>query len=454
MSIIRTYFDKNNTIISGSKQAVNTGRNPVTEIFYGTDVSRFLFYIDFQALRDKISGQTINPSNIVRHTLKMKNTSNFDVLPFRDYRDQIQFSVANHATSFDLELVPIYEFWDEGTGYDFEVITTCADEQAFVDGASNWKYRTTLNRWVRDGAVASGTTVIATQHFDKGNEDIEMDITDFVNSILTGNTTYSGLCVKFVDAFEVTGMENKTVAAYFTRHTNTFFEPFVETEYDDLVKDDRRNFILDQTNHLVLYVYDRGTPLALDALPICTIGNATFPVTQITKGVYSADVILSSSNHSDYVRYQDIWSNIIINGVTQPNVTMYVTPKPADNRYQIGNTSSEPVKYGISASGIQRDAHLTQGEVCKVQVNLRKPYTVSTVEIEDGIYYRMFVKQGINQVEVIGWTEINRAFDCNYFTVDTSWLVPQQYFIDIKTVIRGEVHIYNEELRFSVVSKM
>jgi hypothetical protein len=29
---------------------------------------------------------------------------------------------------------------------------------------------------------------IATQHFDKGNENIEMDITEYVNSVLTGNT--------------------------------------------------------------------------------------------------------------------------------------------------------------------------------------------------------------------------------------------------------------------------
>ena len=31
--VVRTYFDKNNTIIKNSN--INTGLNPVTELFYG-----------------------------------------------------------------------------------------------------------------------------------------------------------------------------------------------------------------------------------------------------------------------------------------------------------------------------------------------------------------------------------------------------------------------------------
>ena len=47
--VIRTYFDKNNTIVSNS--IVNTGLNPVAELFYGgadgaEKYSRFLFYFD------------------------------------------------------------------------------------------------------------------------------------------------------------------------------------------------------------------------------------------------------------------------------------------------------------------------------------------------------------------------------------------------------------------------
>ena len=44
--VVRTYFDRNNTIIYNS--TLNTARNPVTELFYGgnevnRNYSRFLF---------------------------------------------------------------------------------------------------------------------------------------------------------------------------------------------------------------------------------------------------------------------------------------------------------------------------------------------------------------------------------------------------------------------------
>lgn len=456
MSIVRTYFDKNTTIISGTKEKINTGRNPVSELFYGTNISRFLFYVDFEAIRRAISGQTINPSAIVRHTLKMKNTQNYDVLPYRDWRDQIQFSDKEHAVSFDLELKPIYEFWDEGVGYDFELTTTCVDESAFVEGAANWLHRTTLQHWVNEGAIPTGyTESVATQHFDKGNEDLEMDITDFVNQVISGTTTggtYNGFCLKYTDDFEEEELSASLRTAFFTRHTHTFFEPFIETEFNDVIRDDRKYVVLDQTCNLVLYVAERGEMFNLDALPTCAVNGTSFPVTQLSKGIYSAAVLLPSSEFTDLVMYHDVWSGIIINGVAQPDVTMDITPQPAVNRYQIGNTTYEPIRYGVSINGIRREEQVTQGERRKIFVNLRKPYTVSEMDTIDGIYYRMYVKQGVNNIIVVDWTPVNRAYDSNYFIVDSTWLVPQQYYIDIKIENRDEINIYNEETRFTVVS--
>lgn len=458
MSIIRTYFDKNNTIISGTKDSVNTGRSPVTELFYGVNTSRFLFYIDFAALRAKIADKSINASSIVRHTLKMKNTSNFDVMPFRDYRDQIQFSDKDHSTSFDLELKPIREYWDEGVGYDFELITNYPDEQVFLNGNSNWNHRTAQHHWSEAGAITSGTTAISTQHFDKGNEDAIMDVTAFVNNlIMTGSTTgttYGGFCLKYTDYFEKLPEDVRKYTAFFTRSTHTFFEPFIETEYNDLVKDDRRNIILSQPANLVLYALKQGNLFNLDQLPICTINGYVFPVTQISKGVYNATVTLPSNAFSDFVMYHDVWSNIIVDGVAQPSVTQDITPRPSNFVYQFGAGNFDPINYGISVSGIKREEKITQGENRKVLVHLRQPHTVSTVDVADSIFYRMYVKQGINQVSVIDWTEISRSFDSNYFYLDSTWMVPQQYFIDIKVDIRGETRLYNEELRFAVVSVM
>ena len=61
MSIHKSYFNRNNTIISSG--STNTGLNPVTELFFGrTDnvlstpgFSRFIFDIDLSQLQQKIN---------------------------------------------------------------------------------------------------------------------------------------------------------------------------------------------------------------------------------------------------------------------------------------------------------------------------------------------------------------------------------------------------------------
>ena len=58
MSINKSYFSKNNTIIYDNY--ANTGRNPVMELFYGDGgiskpigYSRFIFNLDIDLLREK-----------------------------------------------------------------------------------------------------------------------------------------------------------------------------------------------------------------------------------------------------------------------------------------------------------------------------------------------------------------------------------------------------------------
>ena len=71
MGIYRTYFDKNNTIVKDS--LVNTGRNQVSELFFGAKTSRFLFYCSFDEIKNLINDKTINTDNEVKHILKIKN---------------------------------------------------------------------------------------------------------------------------------------------------------------------------------------------------------------------------------------------------------------------------------------------------------------------------------------------------------------------------------------------
>ena len=87
MSILNSYFNRNNTIIENS--LTNTGRNPVTELYYGEDgivnprgFSRFIFDLDLTELISKFSDRTISTGctgfSGITHKLVMTNTSSFD----------------------------------------------------------------------------------------------------------------------------------------------------------------------------------------------------------------------------------------------------------------------------------------------------------------------------------------------------------------------------------------
>jgi hypothetical protein len=468
MGIYRTYFDKNNTIIRDSK--INTGRNQISELFYGDKVSRLLFYCSFNELKNKVANKDIIIINAnVKHYLKIKNTSNFDVTTFLSDSNNLVFSDKYRSSSFDLELRPVKELWDEGMGYDFEQSPLSRpQDRNYSEEASNWTHRTTVNTFATPGGTLGD--VIANQHFDKGNEDIFMDISNFVNDILingvttgttTGTTTgitqnYEGFCLKYTQPYETVVFDDKRsyVLGLFTKHTQTFFEPFIETVYDDYIDDNRVEFYLNKVNKLYLYVNIDGQMTNLDYLPTCTINGVTYQVKQKTRGVYYVEVFADGNVFDSYVEYHDIWSNISVNGVNRSDIRLKFITKEENDYYQIGSDIMEPMKYGVSLSGIMREEKVYQDENRKVYVHLRKPYTVEQKDVVSNVYYKLYIKQGGNKVEVLDWQPVNKTYNSNSFNIDSTWLVPQVYFVDIKVERNGEINIYNEELKFIVPSKM
>jgi hypothetical protein len=65
----------------------------------------------------------------------------------------------------------------------------------------------------------------------------------------------------------LTGLTENYEVQFFTRHTQTFYEPFLETNYNDIIDDDRNQFSLGKVNKLYLYLYEDGNPINLDSLP-------------------------------------------------------------------------------------------------------------------------------------------------------------------------------------------
>jgi len=462
--LIRSYIDKNNTIIKNTQ--INTGRNPIAELYYGgkdttTDYTRHLLYFDVTDLQNRYTSGELGDLSKVVHTLRMTNSSFFD----KDLQAQKLLDGKQRTSSFDLVLFRVNKEWDEGCGYDYQQVLSFESEDniTFVESSSNWLNSETTTQW-DDGGVYSGSPsgiTVATQHFDKGNEDISMVITDEVNSLITGGTTNYGYGVAFERDLELLIKNPSQYVGFFTRHTQTYYEPFLETVYNDPIRDDRKNFYAGKTNRLYFYVNVGGQPTNLDNNPSVVIkdsnGSTFSAITsaqtiQTTTGIYYVDVFVPITQEN-CVLFTDTWGDIKINGIDRPDVTLDFEIKSDDIYYNFGDSESLPIEYEVSLSGIKRDEKIKRGDKRKVFVNARLPYTINQSSVIDGLQYRLWIREGTTQVNVIDWEDVNRAFLRNYFILDTSWFIPNEYYIDIKLTSNELVKTYTTKLKFSVVNQ-
>ena len=498
MSILRSYVDKNSTIQSNSY--VNTGRNPIIELNFGASdyivpnygYSRLLFNLDLELLRENIASGVISTgcTTGMTHVLQMTNTSSFD----NELLNSFMSNERRRATSFDLILFRIPktsgttgnpQYWDEGVGFDYtesninqnsayggSTPITYVDSRAYSTRPSNWYQTTTISGWSQSGVYNnrnegtvnfSGLTIVTRQHFELGNENINMDMSNEINGILNGTITgVTGWGVAYLPQIEnITGLTDSYSVAFFSRHTQTFYQPFLQTTYDDLVKDNRNLFLKSQENKLYLYVYQNGDYVNLDSDPVVRIedrngdavaGMATLSTCLRTRGIYEVIVPNGFSGSPTPCQYYDIWSGLTINGQPLPNVTNQFTLQQYSAGIHIGSMSKEPDIYGFDFYGILQDEKILNSDIRKVGVTIKKAYTGQVLLQDISAFYRVYVREGTTEVLVQDWTPINKTPNEYYFIFDMRDKIPNQYYVDIQVNTSGEKDTYKRQLTFSIVN--
>ena len=485
MSINNSYFSRNNTLISNS--FVNTGRNPVVDLFYGDSgiskpvgFSRFIFDLDLTLLREKTTQGIISTgcTSNMKHILRMTNSSYFD----KDSLNGTTSQQRLRATSFDLILFRIPyadldsdqpQIWDEGVGYDYyDVNTEVPNDKNYSDRPSNWYQTTTIGTWEQPGIYDnnngglfpySGLTIIDTQHFEFGDENIEFDMTNEINDLLQGGIPNCvGWGVAYLPQVEnLSGTANAYSVGFFTRHTQTFYEPFLETTYDDLIEDDRNSFSLGKTNKLYLYIYEDGDFKNLDRPPLVTISDAGGdPIAGLinltactkTKGVYEI-TIPPLLGYKTPCTFQDTWTNIVMDGFVLPDVYNDFVLYPVQKNIQIGTSTNDPKVYGFDFFGIKQDEKILNTDIRKVGVIIKQAYTTNKMLPKVEGYYRVYVREGTTEVQVQDWTKLNRTPNEYYFIFDTRDKIPNEYYVDLKVISSGEVNTYKKQIKFQIVNK-
>ena len=468
MSIFRIYPSKSNTIASGSYANLNSGQNAVTDLWYGgggTDtapekrnsLSRFLMYFDLSNLQSKLNTKEINETHVTSYKLKLTNSKPKDLVLEDEYEYDVLYKKI--ASSFDLIAFPINKHWEEGRGYDLtkERYIVRRSSEYLVSATSNWNYATNLIEWDEPGVFSNptaSTSIYASQHFDLGSENLEMDVTDIVNNWLSGGSENFGIAIAYRRDYELLSTNTRYISSFYTEKTNSSFKPFIEVAYNQVIQDDRHQMSNNRPSNLFLYTFS-GHSFENINLSTVTVdikkGSSTIysdlTPSQLSKGIYYVNVLMSASTAGE--KYTDTWKNVSFSSYDNQNI---------EQSFQIQKNyyTSQPHsinEYALEIYGIEQGDAITHDANIRVYCDLRVNYSTNKPSTSYSLKYRMIMN---NQTEIIPWTEVNQAIidDCktNYLDLDASWLLQNQtYQISFMISEMGTNRVMPEKINFRVV---
>lgn len=462
--ITHTFVNKCNTIIEGSEN--NTGLNPVSELNAGDTLTRILISFDLSQLKQQVNDGEIDVKKL-HHKLKMTNCGSV-TLPLFNNNVFVSCKEKQRAVSFDIIAFRLPCEWDEGRGFDYQKDYIKDSHKIVSTDGSNWFQAKNGIDWDENGIYSYETLtkdyfenfnknddaiIIGKQHFDNGTENMELDITNYINQVLIDNKKFNGIGLAFSPNFEDITTDNKFIS-FFTNHTNTFFVPYLETINDECVLDDRAKFHMGVTNRLYFFVTDNGEYVNLDELPTCSINDTYYEVKHAGKGIYYIELLIKNNEIEPNTILYDIWSNIVLNGEYLDDVEMEFVVLPIEKRINLGKLKDISTNYTPQLHGINDKEKIKIGDVREVIIDFIEDYSHGKTMIPNESEYRIYVKENNREIDIYPFQPIERRYDEHTFIINTNELIPNDYHIDIKTKQGRSVKIFENVLEFSIVNNV
>ena len=217
-----TIYTDYNTLNAGLDSILDLSKNPPF-LFPSSSTSRVLLKFDSSDIADAITKTGAN----FTASLRLYNAT-----------------VEGIPTNFNLDVYPVYESWDMGTGRFNNIPET-------DDGAS-WKYRSSnqTNAWATSGAGVGTsyytgnegggnwlTAYYYTQSFSYfTTKDINVNVTTAVNAWNNNTISNNGFIIKnsSTNGFEFDYNYN-FIFNFFSRDTNTIYPPCLEFKWNDSI---------------------------------------------------------------------------------------------------------------------------------------------------------------------------------------------------------------------------
>ena len=469
MAFKKFFALKDNTITDASKfggatraTGSNMGLADALEVFkvYGSittssiELSRILIQFNTNEISSSRQAGSIPSSGSVSFFLNL-------------YNARTPFTVPRAST---LLFQPISQSWIEGRGLDMDEYKD--------QGASNWLEASSSGAWSTAGGDYL-STYNKTAFLTTGIEDVSLDITDLVESWISGSTVNNGLGVHFSGTAE-TDDQTYYTKKFFARSSEYFFKrPAIEARWDSSVKDQRGDFYAsssllstDNIQEVYLYNYFRG---ALQNIPTVGTGaiyvqlfdsasggtnlstgvSVNYPITGgfVDTGIYSASFDLNTTLSTVYDRWFDsTLSTCFFTG------TLNIKSNTAQ-----ANTKKEPLV--LAVTNLQDQYSRTETST-RVRLFTRKRnwsptlYTVANNTIEnyfvDNMYYK--ATRMVDDTDVIQYgtgstqyTLLSYDDQGSYFDFDFSSL-EAGYAYEFKFIIKegSNYSEYPEGFRFRV----
>ena len=234
----------------------------------------------------------------------------------------------------------------------------------------------------------------------------------------------------------------------------------METVFEDRIDDDRDNFIAEVQQNLYLYVTKGSNYYDLDNLPTVDIldynnsivnGLQGLTTTKIRKGIYKVTFGLSGQLCDGKRFYFDNWKGLSLDGISIPNVKQKFVPNQYTSLFTVGTNPVELQRYSTQFYGINLNEKVKRGEKRKIVVTFRSLDLPKSV-LFDEVYYRIFIKEGRTQVIVFDWTQMDKTNE-NSFFLDTSIMIPREYWLEIKGKTHNEEIHHKEIIKFEIISE-
>lgn len=438
--------------------------------------SRILLSFDFDKIRELTGSDGLFSNNRLSEatfTLKMFNIYHDDTVP----------------SNFNVVLFPLSKSWDEGPGI---------DNYQFCDlGSCNWATASGMtSTWEMTGAMSGGFpgqtdidyltgsetlgNLFAVQSFDDGSEDLSIDITTICSATIANQISDEGFILAF-SGTEESDIYSRWIKRFYSRHTKwKEYSPRIEVKVNDVLQDNRENFVFDYTGSLFFYNRVRGelttvisggvdqTSLNVEIKAFASSsGSSLFSTTvsanEITTGIYSCSFAIDSfqteltgqivSNGS--ASFYDYWKNT-------DGTKAYMTGT-FDINEALRTSYKKEKRYNINITNLKKEYYKDEdirmrvfvNEVSFVADSSKLPNELESL-IVDKLYYKI---RNNNSNEVLvqfddtytkaSYDEVGMYFDLK-LTGDV--FVPGElYVIEFKIDEDGVEQIFEDTFRFKLI---